>query len=135
MNNPDHISESSETIFWVKILKFFDADPGSGILMTLDPGWKNSDPGSTTHDFRIRICISPLPWFVTSRNNASYILKKEVDRYGTYASHWPSVMFIPGFGSRIRIFPIPDQNFSHPGSATENLSILTKKIVSELSEI
>jgi hypothetical protein len=29
MNNPDHISESLETIFWVKILKFFDADPGS----------------------------------------------------------------------------------------------------------
>jgi hypothetical protein len=29
MNNPDHISESLDTIFWVKILKFFDADPGS----------------------------------------------------------------------------------------------------------
>jgi hypothetical protein len=28
MNNPDHISESLETIFWVKILKFFSADPG-----------------------------------------------------------------------------------------------------------
>ncbi len=28
MNNPDHISESLETFFWVKILKFFDADPG-----------------------------------------------------------------------------------------------------------
>jgi hypothetical protein len=26
--NPDHIAESLETIFWVKILKFFDADPG-----------------------------------------------------------------------------------------------------------
>jgi hypothetical protein len=32
MNNPDHISENLETIFWVKILKFFDADR--------DPGWK-----------------------------------------------------------------------------------------------
>jgi hypothetical protein len=31
MNNPDHIFESLETIFWFKILKFFDADPGSGI--------------------------------------------------------------------------------------------------------
>jgi hypothetical protein len=34
MNIPDYISESLETIFWVKILKFFDADadpdPGSG---------------------------------------------------------------------------------------------------------
>jgi hypothetical protein len=31
MSNPDYISESFETIFWVKIRKFFDADPGSGI--------------------------------------------------------------------------------------------------------
>jgi hypothetical protein len=30
MNNLDHISESLETIFWVKILKFFDVDPESG---------------------------------------------------------------------------------------------------------
>jgi hypothetical protein len=30
MNNPDHISESLETIFWVKIHKLFDADQGSG---------------------------------------------------------------------------------------------------------
>ncbi len=67
MNVPDHISESLETIFWVKllicwvkILKFFDADagcrtifdPGSGIQ---DLGWKkfgsgNRDkhPGSAT---------------------------------------------------------------------------------------
>jgi hypothetical protein len=46
INLPDHISESLETIFWVQILKFFDADsdPGSGIFSTLDPGWKNSDP-------------------------------------------------------------------------------------------
>jgi hypothetical protein len=38
MNNLDHISLSLETIFWVKIFKFFDADPGL----------KNSDPGSAT---------------------------------------------------------------------------------------
>jgi hypothetical protein len=31
MNNPDHSSESLKTIFWVKIFKFFDADPGSGM--------------------------------------------------------------------------------------------------------
>ncbi len=31
MNNPDDFSESLETIFWVKIRKFFDADPGSGM--------------------------------------------------------------------------------------------------------
>ncbi len=31
MNNPDHISESLETFFGVKILTFFDADLGSGM--------------------------------------------------------------------------------------------------------
>jgi hypothetical protein len=31
INNPDHISESLETFFWVKIHRFFDADPGSGM--------------------------------------------------------------------------------------------------------
>jgi hypothetical protein len=41
MNNPDHISEGFETIFWVKILKFFDTDVGSGFREG-----KNSDPGS-----------------------------------------------------------------------------------------
>jgi hypothetical protein len=40
MNIPDHISESLETIFWLKILKFFDADPdpGSGIRNLFDHG-------------------------------------------------------------------------------------------------
>ncbi len=43
MNNPDHIFESLETIFWVKIpvLKlFFDADQGSGMekIRIRDPG-------------------------------------------------------------------------------------------------
>jgi hypothetical protein len=43
MNITDPFSESLETVFWVKILKFFYADPdqGSGIFSTLDPGWKN----------------------------------------------------------------------------------------------
>jgi hypothetical protein len=47
MNIPDHISESLKTNFGLNILQFFDADadPGSGIFLTLDPGWKNSDPG------------------------------------------------------------------------------------------
>jgi hypothetical protein len=38
MNNPDHISESFETIFWVKILKFFKADPGWKKIQVRDPG-------------------------------------------------------------------------------------------------
>jgi hypothetical protein len=42
MNNPDHISESLITIFWVKILKFF-ARIRDG--KNSDLGWKNTDPG------------------------------------------------------------------------------------------
>ncbi len=45
MNIPDHISESLETVFGLKILKFLDADPdpGPGIFLTLYSGQKNSD--------------------------------------------------------------------------------------------
>jgi hypothetical protein len=44
MNNPDHISESLET--GVKILKFFDDDPGSRMekIRIRNPEWKNQDP-------------------------------------------------------------------------------------------
>jgi hypothetical protein len=47
MNIPDHISESLETIFRVKIFKFFGS--GSGIFLTMDPGkiWIR-DKGSAT---------------------------------------------------------------------------------------
>ncbi len=46
MNNPDHISESLETIFWVTILKFFNADPGSGMEKIQIRDGKNLDPVS-----------------------------------------------------------------------------------------
>ncbi len=50
MNIPDHISQGLEAFFGFKILKFLDADPGSGIFMTLDPLWKKfcKDYGSDT---------------------------------------------------------------------------------------
>jgi hypothetical protein len=39
MNIPDHSSWSLKTVFfWLKILKYFDADQGFGIFLTLDPG-------------------------------------------------------------------------------------------------
>jgi hypothetical protein len=41
MNNPDHIFESLETIFGVKILKFFD---------DADPGWKKFGSGLNIPD-------------------------------------------------------------------------------------
>jgi hypothetical protein len=44
MNNPNHISESLETIFGGKILKCFDAVSGMGKIWIRDG--KNLDPGS-----------------------------------------------------------------------------------------
>jgi hypothetical protein len=45
MNNPDHISESVETIFWVEILKILDADPGYGMEKIRI---RDKHPGSAT---------------------------------------------------------------------------------------
>ncbi len=56
IREPDHISESLKTIFWVKILKFFDAVGwkkfgsgmekfGSGMEKNRIRDGKNSDPG------------------------------------------------------------------------------------------
>jgi hypothetical protein len=52
MNNPDHISESLETIFGVKIHKFFDADPGPGMekIRIRDPEWKKFGSGINIPD-------------------------------------------------------------------------------------
>ncbi len=38
MNILDPISQSLETIIWVKILKFYDANADPGIFLTLDQG-------------------------------------------------------------------------------------------------
>jgi hypothetical protein len=46
MKIPDHISESLETTLGIKVLRLTYTDPGYGILLTRDPGWTNSDPGS-----------------------------------------------------------------------------------------
>jgi hypothetical protein len=54
MNNQDHNSESLKNNFWIKILKFFDVDPGSGMEKS-DPerkkvgsGLRDKLPGSAT---------------------------------------------------------------------------------------
>ncbi len=43
MNILDHFSGSLETIVWFKNTNILRC--GSGIFLSLDPGWKNSDPG------------------------------------------------------------------------------------------
>ncbi len=45
LNNPDHFSESLEIFFWVKILEFFDAYPGSGMEKIQI---RDKHPGSAT---------------------------------------------------------------------------------------
>jgi hypothetical protein len=58
MNKPDHVSESLETIFCVKILKFFDEDPEFGMEKFRIQDGKNSDPGSGINiPFRIRTTV------------------------------------------------------------------------------
>jgi hypothetical protein len=56
MNTLDHVSESLETIFWVKILKigtvlkFFAAVADLEIFLALDPGWKRFGSGINIPD-------------------------------------------------------------------------------------
>ncbi len=57
MNSPDHISESLETIFWVKKFKFLDADMGSGIKK-FGSGINFPDPLEDATHFRY--CTSPM---------------------------------------------------------------------------
>jgi hypothetical protein len=45
MNNPDHISESLETFFWVKILKILLCGSGIQDGKYVDPGWKKFGSG------------------------------------------------------------------------------------------
>jgi hypothetical protein len=54
INKPDQISESLETIFCAKVLKFFDADPGWKNFGSGIRDGKISDPGSEMENFWIR---------------------------------------------------------------------------------
>jgi hypothetical protein len=53
MNIPEHISESLETIFGFKILKFFDADAdsGSGIIFVMYSQWADFFLSQKQHNF------------------------------------------------------------------------------------
>jgi hypothetical protein len=68
MNILDHISQTFETIFWVKIPKFFNAQfRDLGDFLTLDPGWKKFGSGIKNSDLGL-----------TSRIRNTY--KRNVDR-------------------------------------------------------
>jgi hypothetical protein len=58
MNVPDNFSESLETVFGLKLLKFFDADPDPGSrikdLVYRGSGIRNKHPGSAT---LVNVCV------------------------------------------------------------------------------
>jgi hypothetical protein len=87
MNIPDLISESLGTIFWVNKVKFFDADPnsGSGIFLTLDPGWKKK------FGFGIR---DNHPGSATPHSTPSFVF---VEKYKVYMLHKKRTSFLACF--------------------------------------
>jgi hypothetical protein len=66
MNSPDRISESLETMFWVKIIKFFDADQGGSGMEKIRSGIRDKHLGSATlrtspvHVYIVHVCDSTL---------------------------------------------------------------------------
>ncbi len=76
MNNLNHISESLETNFWAKILKFFDAGPGSGMekILIRDPSMekiririRDKHPGSATMVIMHQVLTVPV-WDLLRRD-------------------------------------------------------------------
>jgi hypothetical protein len=96
MNNPDQISESLETVFWVKILKLFDANPGSG----MEKIWfRDKYPVSATLNFFI---ANPNPNLPAKMNAGS----------GSETSIFQMTFFSPHLGGVLRRGPA-----HHDGSA------------------
>ncbi len=54
MNIPDHISESLETIFWVKNTEILGCGSGSGIRNLFDPG---SEPKLARCVFKMSVSV------------------------------------------------------------------------------
>ncbi len=84
MNNSEHISESLETIFWVKILKFFDADP---VWEKFGSGINNPDPQQWLRVCRTLTCVTlvQLSGQVWSPHTPSEIM-------GSMVKQWPGFM-------------------------------------------
>jgi hypothetical protein len=76
------------------------------------------------------ICNSAFDLCIKSGSGTSFFSWASPTVSGPYLQFCGSRMFIPDPN-----FFHPDPNFFHPGSASKNLSILTKRIVAKLSEI
>jgi hypothetical protein len=84
MNNPDQISERLETIFWVKILKFFDADPG----------WKKLGSGINIPDPHHRKSDFPT-WTVSRKPSLGEWPKMTIILFWTTVAVWPAQWISP----------------------------------------
>ncbi len=101
MNIPDHISKSLETIFLVKILKFFDADPG--IFLTRDPGWKKLRSGMNIPDPQhCPELIFPLLKFQTSRIMSGLFFSRVKTTY-SLEEHSAFCMQTHSFAVKLRV--------------------------------
>jgi hypothetical protein len=76
MNILDHISESLETFFVLKILKFFGADPGSG-MENSDPGQKFRTRNTGFCKFLIMVHLTLIPYLFEFFPKKIYLMLKK----------------------------------------------------------
>ncbi len=79
----DHISESLETISWIKILKFLDADPGSFWPWIQDPGWEKFGSGINIPVQANNIWDSRIRYICADQNQQSRICWGRLNYFAT----------------------------------------------------
>jgi hypothetical protein len=110
MNNPDHISKSLETIFWVKILQFFDADPG---WKKFGSGVRDKHPGfATLLGFTKEIITQTL--YENSVKEIHMIISIIVLLSVADPDPGSGAFLTPGSGIRDRFFPDPGSRIPNP---------------------
>jgi hypothetical protein len=82
MNNPDQIFWSLKPFFWVKILQFFDTDPGSGMETVRIRDGKKSDPGSGIN------IPDPQHWFLSSVFDRNFIVSMLIRSHRKFYTSW-----------------------------------------------
>ena len=72
----EHSRSFLRELLGLKILKFFDADPGSGIFLTLYPGWKKFGSGINISDVQHWTPLSflPVPFFLILFSRLPYCM-------------------------------------------------------------
>ncbi len=79
MNILDHISKSLETIFWVKILKFFNADPDPGFQIW-DGKIRIQDEHLGSATLGLSVTLKPYCYRICFKNTAIETGEREYDQ-------------------------------------------------------